>query len=280
MLAPIIYRDVAPGRYMVTDYAEFFEITDDGLDNITHTITRYSDGYWHIALENINGYQIPYPIYRLVISAFTPGGDRPDMVVDHIDMDKDHNHLHNLEYVTSRENLRRAAIAYGKAYRVDTTEDDVRKICELISKGYNARKIMRTLGMEITGVNDVMINSIIRRKIWRSVSKDYVWDIDDVRLKKYTKEDLRVIANLVVNSGLTAPEITKRFPKYEYKQLHQVVKKMRQGVLYKKFLDEAGSTTISNEVLRDSDGFIRLVPTELGAKQLRKIRADEGHKQS
>ena len=51
---------------------------------------------------------------------------------------------------------------------------------------------------------------------------------------------------------------------------------MNQGKLYKKFLEEAGSTTIADGIdpPRDSDGFMRLVPTALGVKQLRKIRQD------
>lgn len=280
MLAPITYRDVMPGKYMVTDNAEFFQITEDGLLDITNTIKVQTNGYWHIRLDSTTGYRKSYPIYRIVLATFTPGGDRPEMVVDHVDMDKSHNYLSNLEYVSFDENIRRAAKAHGKTYRDILEEDEVRQICEYIAKGYNTRKIMRILGMEINVANTSRIINIVHRRKWKHISKDYVWNTDDVRLKVYTKEDLRVIANLVVNSGLTPAEITRRFPKYEYKQLHQVVKKMRQGVLYKKFLDEAGSTTISNEVLRDSDGFIRLVPTELGAKQLRKIRADEGHKQS
>lgn len=280
MLVPINYRDVMPNMYMVTDNAEFFQVTEAGLVDITHTIKRQTSGYWHISLKNVHGYRKAYPIYRIVLASFTPGGDKPHLVVDHVDANKDHNYLSNLEYVTSDENLRRSAKLRGIEYRQILTVDQVERICELIVEGNNARQIMRILGMEPTSTNDTLLDHIIHRQTWKRISKKYKWDVDDVRLKKYTKEDLRVIANLVVNSGLTPKEITERFPKYEYKQLHQTIKKMRQGVLYKKFLDEAGSTTISNEVLRDSDGFIRLVPTELGAKQLRKIRADEGHKQS
>ena len=50
-----------------------------------------------------------------------------------------------------------------------------------------------------------------------------------------------------------------KFPQYNQNQLIQVIKKMRQGKLYKSIMLEAeGSTTIANN-LRDGEGFIILV---------------------
>lgn len=276
MMMPINYRNVKPNKYFVTDDARVFELDNENnkLVDITNTMKRHeSNGYWHIILTTKDGSTNTYPIYRLVIGSFQ--GDRPDMVVDHLDMNKDNNNLNNLEYVTFRENLRRAAEAYGKEYEL-MNEEDIRKICELLEKGYHATKIIKALGLPLTQATMISIVSIYRRQKWTNISKDYTWDIDDVRLKVYAKEDLRLIAYMLLNTGYGPKEIAEHFPKYDLKKLNHVVKKMNQGVLYKKFLEEAGSTTIAEgmDPPRDSDGFMRLMPTALGVKRLRKIRQD------
>ena len=280
MMTVINYRDVIKDHYYITDDAKIFEKIDGKLVDISDKIrVNKSDGYCMIQLRSTTGYKKSYHIHRLVIGSFN--GDRPDLVVDHLDMVKTNNHLSNLEFVTYDENLRRAAKAYGKRYRELFSEETVRSICELLEKGYNSRKIQRILGLSSADKKEqsAMDDSIVRimyRINWTSISKDYNWDIDDVRLKVYTKEDLRLIAYMVIYSGYGPSEIAKCFPKYEYKQLNQVVKKMNQGKLYKKFLEEASSTTIAEgmDPPRDSDGFMRLMPTALGVKQLRKIRQD------
>lgn len=270
MLVPIVYRDVNPDLYMISDDAKVYIRGETALIDITNRARKQKvSGYWHISLMTTTGKFQSYPLYRLVIGSFH--GDQPDKVVDHIDMDKDHNYLSNLEYVTYDENLRRAAFKYGRAYRELFDEKTVHAICKLLEKGYNSRKIQRALGLEQNAAMDDSINRIIYRKCWKNITKDYHWDTDDVRLKRYSKEDLRVIAYLVKHSGYGPKEIALLFPKYELKQLNQVVKKMNQGKLYKSFLNEAGSTTIL-EGPRDEDGFIHLVPTELGVKRLRKTR--------
>lgn len=275
MIVPINYRDVAPNRYLITDDARVFEIDNKNntFVDITNTARRNkSDGYWLISLYTINEHKKPYPLYRLVIASFQ--GDRPDMVVDHLDMNKDHNYLKNLEYVTLRENFKRAANSYGKEYEL-MSEELVRDICRLLEKGYHATKIMKKLGLPNNSAMMTAIVTIYRRQRWTDISKDYEWDIDDIRLKIYSKDDLKLIAYMIYNSGYGPKEIAERFPKYDLKKLNHVVKKMNQGKLYKKFLEEAGSTTIGKgNPPRDSDGFMRLIPTPLGAKQLRKIRQD------
>jgi hypothetical protein len=155
------------------------------------------------------------------------------------------------------------------------SEDLVRNICELLEKGYHATKIMKELSLPNNAAMMTSIVAIYMRQRWTDISKDYNWDVDDIRLKIYSKEDLKLIAYMIYYSGYGPKEIAERFPKYDLKKLNQVVKKMNQGKLYKKFLEEAGSTTIGKgEPPRDSDGFMRLIPTPLGVKQLRKIRQD------
>ena len=271
MLVPIHYRDVHPDLYMISDNAEVFVKTENGkLINITDRARKYkSNGYWHITLMDTFGKNKKYPLYRLVLGSFK--GDQPDKVVDHLDMNKDHNYLTNLEYVTYDENLRRAAVIQDRKWRGVFDTETVHEICKLLEQNVNSREIQRRLGLEMNNAMDDSIHRIITRRSWKSISKDYTWDNEDIRLKKYSKEDLAAIAYLVTHSGYGPKEIAESFPKYDLKQMNHVVKKMNQGKLYKKYLKEAGSTTIL-EGPRDEEGFIRMVPTELGVKRLRKIR--------
>ena len=278
MMNVINYRDVKRNHYYITDDAKVFEKISrrkDGLVDISNTIHRHpTNGYWQITLLTKGDKHKTYPLYRLVIASFQ--GDKKDMVVDHLDMNKDNNHLSNLEYVTLRENFRRAAVMQERAYTGTLSEQDIRKICELLEKNYHATKIVEELNLPKNSASLCTVVSIANRTRWTSISKDYNWDIDDVRLKVYTKEDLRLMAYMLYYSGYGPKEIAEHFPKYDLKKLNHVVKKMSQGKLYKKFLEEAGSTTIAEgiEPPRDSDGFMRLMPTALGVKRLRKIRQD------
>lgn len=276
MLTVINYRDVKRNHYYITDDAKVFEKISrrkDGLIDISNTIRRHpTSGYWQITLLTKEGKHKTYPLYRLVIASFQ--GDKKDMVVDHLDMNKDNNNLSNLEYVTLRENFRRAAVMQERSYSGTLSEQDIRNICKLLEKNYNATKIIEELNMPKNDASMCTVVDIANRTRWASISKDYNWDIDDVRLKVYAKEDLHLIAYMLLYSGYGPKEIAEHFPKYDLKKLNHVVKKMSQGKLYKKFLEEASSTTIAEgmDPPRDSDGFMRLMPTALGVKRLRKIR--------
>lgn len=63
-----------------------------------------SRGY--LAIETINGLQY---VHRLVLSTFRPVIDSENLTVDHINHNKRDNRLSNLEWVTRKENERRAS---------------------------------------------------------------------------------------------------------------------------------------------------------------------------
>lgn len=67
-----------------------------------------SNGYPFVGLRDADGKQSSPRIHALVAAAFI--GKRPKgKVVNHIDFDKTHNHVSNLEYVTHRENIQHSA---------------------------------------------------------------------------------------------------------------------------------------------------------------------------
>lgn len=65
------------------------------------------NGYERITLLNTNSENVSVLVHRLVAAAFL--GECPDAhEVNHIDGNKKHNHVSNLEYVTHRENIAHA----------------------------------------------------------------------------------------------------------------------------------------------------------------------------
>lgn len=235
-----------------------YEVSNDGQIREWHTDNILKQK------KNKNGYMTVlmcgkrHLVHRVVLSSFSKHGEEKGMQVDHVNGHKDDNRLCNLEWVTGAENIRRARKlglmqTCEDQYKAIFTNDQVRQMCELFQKGYNVRKVVKVMGLHKQGYGkiqlDYNINRIVHRQAWTDITKDYDWDIDDIRLKKYTKKDLQKIAYLILYSDLKYKEIANLFPQYGFKQVHQVIKKMAQGKLYKSIMKEVErSTTIDNFV--------------------------------
>ena len=60
-------------------------------------------GYLSVCLTNSNGYKKTVAIHRLVALAYIPNPNNYD-TVDHIDENKEHNYINNLQWMTRGEN--------------------------------------------------------------------------------------------------------------------------------------------------------------------------------
>ena len=65
----------------------------------------YSKGYLRVQLFK-DGQSKMYRVHRLVAEAYIPNPDNLPQV-DHIDNDKTHNYVNNLQWITSRDNVRK-----------------------------------------------------------------------------------------------------------------------------------------------------------------------------
>ena len=258
MWIPLVYRDIDPTRYLISDEGKIALINGRILNGCN---PKNEKGYIRVTLVNKSGKLKKYALHRLVLAAFTYDSN---LEVDHIDCNKLNPALYNLEYVTGDENKHRASInglyRTGEDHQFSIlTNDQVRKVCELFEQGYNIRKVEKKLGLCGIKNIDSILDRIFYRKTWNSISKSYKWDVDEIRMKTYKRKDLLSIASLIQYGVFTSREIAKYFPKYDEKKLIQVIKKMRQGKLYRPILEEVkGSTTIAYEP-RDENGFIILV---------------------
>lgn len=125
-------------------------------------------------------------VHRLVALAFLPA-DSVKREVNHIDGNKQNNRLDNLEWVTSKENKKHAwdnglyscsGENHGQAVY---TEEQIRKVCEMLSVEPSNKLISEELGIAIH-----TIASIRSGRIWNNVSSEYSFDKKKVLVKDET----------------------------------------------------------------------------------------------
>lgn len=125
--------------------------------------------YLAVALRDSKGNRKIFKIHRLVASSFIPNPyNLPH--IDHIDGNKENNSVSNLEWVTERENYRRAYITglfnpKGENNgNTRLTSEEVKEIRQIYVKGdhvYGARALGRRYG-----VSGTTIDRIVSRKGW------------------------------------------------------------------------------------------------------------------
>ena len=140
--------------------------------------------YIRVILRDVDGNQISTTIHRLVCLAFNGPCPGPGYEVDHINCDRTCSFYQNLEFVPKRENTRRAVEKgrheFGeRRYNAKMTNDEVREICEMLSKGIPIKEIAEIMENKIyprkykSMIN--IIHQILNREDWSCISKDYVF---------------------------------------------------------------------------------------------------------
>ena len=244
MIKELIYKDIDPTRYLIDDDGNIYKKNGKKLNGCNPNNEK---GYIRISLMTIDGKIKKYPVHRLVIGVFDHISDLP---VDHINADKTCNKFINLEYVTYKENSERAVnlglYKVGEMHhKAILTDNQVHEICKLYEKGYSTRKIEKLLSLGNIHNIDKILTDILYGKSWKHISKMYSIDIDNVRYKTYSKNDLLRIINYVLKKKKSSKEIANKFPQYDQKKLINVIKKIRQEKIYKDLIEEVKrSTTI------------------------------------
>ncbi len=153
-----------------------------------YSITEFGDVYSHksgifLRPGNTNGYlsvilcngskkdQKQVYIHRLVCEVFH--GLRPDMHIDHLDMQKGNNHYSNLEYVTKAQNTQRMALKLDlippkqlgiKNPKAKLTEIQVLNIRDEYKNGVKFLELSKKYG-----VSREMIGNIVSRRNWKHI---------------------------------------------------------------------------------------------------------------
>ena len=111
-----------------------------------------------------------FKVHRLVAIAFKPIRLKNQTEVNHIDGNKQNNHIDNLSWVTPSENITHAYnIGLHERRYHKYSEDTIRKICEELSMG---KRSLNQIAL-INKVNLNIVFCIYKRTIWKHISKDY-----------------------------------------------------------------------------------------------------------
>lgn len=103
------------------------------------------DTYLTVRISYKDGSRKDHFVHRLIAQMYVPNPDSKP-VVNHIDGNKHNNATSNLEWCTQSENARHA-LALGlrktgcEAPNASLTEQQVHKICQLLSEGYRVKDI-------------------------------------------------------------------------------------------------------------------------------------------
>jgi len=215
--APIVIDGVKT-NYFITSFGVVYTIKKNGKVKYTQSEVD-SHGYHRIEIcftKAKKYYRCNVMLHRLVAMAFIPNPENKDEV-NHIDGDKNNNHVSNLEWVTHSENMRHA-------YRNDLnhkgeansqsvyTEKQIRHVCQLLQ----SNKLPKSEISENTGVALYTVDAILRKKKWKHISCQY--DIN------YTVK--------AKNTGSTK--------KYTDEQIHRVCKLLEDGCCLRKITELTG----------------------------------------
>lgn len=128
-------------------------------------------GYRTISLFNPSKKKVDIFVHRLVAQAFIPNPENKTQV-NHIDGNKQNNHVDNLEWNTASENtihahknnlvkVRRGEGVHG----AKLTEDKIKEIREMYAKG----GISYVKMAELFDVGPQTLHAIVQRKLWKHI---------------------------------------------------------------------------------------------------------------
>lgn len=160
------------------------------------------DGYLEFGIYCSKYGKISKSAHRLVAIMFIPNPENKPFV-NHIDGNKQNNHVNNLEWVTHQENMEHAKnhnlIKRGSNnHNSVLNEDVVEEICKMLEFGYRNVDIANSLGVKSHQV------SLIRNKtVWGHISCKYVIP---KRSRTFSEETIRWVWEKI-QEGLTQSEI-------------------------------------------------------------------------
>lgn len=165
--------------------------------------TNNSNGYLKVSLRLPDGTERSFLVHRLVALAFIPNDVPERNQVNHINGDKEDNRVSNLEWVTDQENkihgVRTGLYKVGEDHgRAVYKDEDIHKVCRLLSKGYKPKEIA---GM--TNVSLEMINHIKNGDNWLHISCNY--DFERTKPRVMFKEYYKLIDGIILTYGITKP---------------------------------------------------------------------------
>ena len=105
------------GLYKISEYGDVYNVK-------TQCFLKHSLGWYghHLVTLRKDNKSKQIAVHRLVALTFIRSNDIDGLVVDHIDANKDNNHVSNLRWCTQKENVHNC-IAHGNFGKMRKKED-------------------------------------------------------------------------------------------------------------------------------------------------------------
>ena len=168
------------------------------------------DGYLKVSITIKKNKTKTVFVHRLVAENFVHN-EYPDlnMIVNHLDGNKQNNFYKNLEWTTAKGNTRHA-VYYNlfptgeRSTLARFSNNDIEKVCKLIQKQILFSDIEKETGVPVN-----VINKIYRGDCWKSISRKYIFMRynHDERLCEWSKFRQEIIN--YINQGYNRGEIAK-----------------------------------------------------------------------
>jgi|GEM_PF-818463 len=198
---PLIYHGINPGEYLISNFGNIYDLKMNKY--VRHS--NQSAGYESVTLRHNDSIKSgSLLVHRLVAENFVAEKENDQIQVNHKNGNKKYNHDINLEWSTPKENSQHAfqtGLALNhigeNSHLAKFTNDEVRQICEMLSKGMRYKEILSTMNIPITDNNMDMIGNIYRGIAWGHISKDYTFPEYDQRFRSNSKEVIEDICKYI-----------------------------------------------------------------------------------
>lgn len=222
--------------YLVSNYGRVFNTKKNKF--VKPLDPKNEKGYMRVNLRTIDKKNKRMSVHRLVCTHFKPAKWVGQDEVNHIDGNKLNNNLSNLEWTTGGENKIHAAIHElypngEKSHKSTFKLDEVHSICKLFESGHSIPQIIDILNI---GDRPYIVKNLYRikhRKVWKSVGKLYEWDIETLKHRVYSEEDVHHICKLI-GDGLDLKIIANQFPRYDYEKVLKTIRQINKKKIYVK----------------------------------------------
>ena len=187
----------------IKNYEEYYQISSFGkvrsLHKKPYKILKQSLRTEYLGIQlNKNNKGKTFSVHRLVATSFIKNDDYAK-IVNHIDGNKNNNHVLNLEWITYKENTKHAIVNnlhIPKCIRVSQYSKDKKTLI----KTFNSVKE----AMELTGIRDTRICSVCKGK--RNHAGGYFWKYTDINYEDTEKPIGKIMVDypnyIVTKDGL------------------------------------------------------------------------------
>lgn len=185
---------ILKSSYLISNYTRVYSLISGRF--LKQRINK-TTGYAEINLMSVDGDCMKVNIHRILMMTFSPNINSDKYVINHIDGNKLNNSLSNLEWCTEKYNMMHASKhgllhpQHGETHTCAIiSKEKCIEICKLLeSRRYTNKKIA-----EMAEIPIHIVDSIIQKKAWKDVSKDFDLSYEKERLPKiFTYDELHGI---------------------------------------------------------------------------------------